>query len=78
MSQSLSKLYVHLIFHVKDNQIGIRPSDASRVYSYIGGIIKQKESIPVRIGGMPDHIHILCVLSKNTPLSKLVQEIKKQ
>ena len=27
MSQSLSKLYVHTIFHVKDERIFIRPED---------------------------------------------------
>ncbi len=29
------------------------------------------------IGVMPDHIHALCVLSKNVALSKLVEEIKR-
>ena len=40
MSQSLSKLYVHIIFHVKDERILIRPEDESEIYAYIGGLWK--------------------------------------
>ena len=36
MSQSLSKLYVHLIFHVKNEHIFIRPEDEKELYAYIG------------------------------------------
>ena len=48
MSQSLSKLYVHIIFHVKDERIQIRPEEEKELYAYIGGIIKQngKEDMP--------------------------------
>ena len=46
MSQSLSKLYVHLIFHVKDEQNFIRPEDEKELYAYMGGVIKQNSSDP--------------------------------
>ncbi len=32
---------------------------------------------PVKIGGEQDHIHILCMLSKNVAIAKLVEEVKK-
>jgi len=78
MAQSLSKLYVHIIFHVKNfNETYIRKTDQPNLYKYIGSIIKDNESIPILINGTKDHIHILCVLSKNIALSKLVEEIKR-
>jgi REP element-mobilizing transposase RayT len=77
MSQSLSQLYVHIIFHVHDNAVGILPEHAHELYAYIGGIINQYQSRPIQIGGMPDHVHVLCSLSKNIPLSRLVEEIKR-
>ena len=43
MSQSLSKLYVHIIFHVKNERILILPEDEKELYAYMGGIIKQKD-----------------------------------
>lgn len=75
MAQSLSQLYVHIIFHIKGHT-PIRPVDAERVHSYIAGVINNHDCIPIQINGMPDHIHILCVLSKNISLAKFVQEVK--
>jgi putative transposase len=34
------------------------------------------ECYPVKIGGHPDHIHILCLLSKKIALVKFLQELK--
>ena len=77
MSQSLSKLYVHIIFHVKNHAIKIRKEDKNDLYAYMGAIIKDNGSIPILINGVNDHVHILCVMSKNIALAKLVEEIKR-
>jgi putative transposase len=77
MSQSLSKLYVHIIFHIKDLHVPIKNADKNDLYSYIGSIIKDNESLPILINGTDDHIHILCVMSKNIALSKLIEELKR-
>ena len=77
MSQSLSKLYVHIIFHIKSPSTKIRKEEKSELYSYIGSIIKDNESIPIMINGVEDHVHILCVMSKNIALAKIVEEIKR-
>jgi REP element-mobilizing transposase RayT len=77
MTHSLSKLYVHIIFHVKNNIILIRPEDEKELYAYIGGIIKANESIPIKINGTGNHLHILAIMSKNLSLAKFVEEIKK-
>ena len=77
MSQSLSKLYVHIIFHVKDERIAIRPEDEKELYAYIGGIIKQNASFPIKINGTGNHIHVLSTLSKNLSLANFVETIKK-
>jgi REP element-mobilizing transposase RayT len=77
MSQSLSKLYVHLIFHIKDSLVQIINEDKKDLYAYIGSIIKDNSSIPIIINGTSDHVHILCVMSKNIALAKLIEEIKR-
>ena len=76
MAQSLSKLFVHIIYHIKTSSVRIRKEDKSDLYAYIGAVIKSKDSIPILINGMEDHVHILCVMSKNISLAKLVEEIK--
>lgn len=77
MSQSLSKLFVHIIFHVKNKQIKIKKENKKELFAYIGSIIRDNQSIPIMINGVEDHIHILCVMSKNLSLAKLVEEIKR-
>ena len=77
MSQSLSKLYVHLIFHVKNNAFLIRSEDEKDLYAYIGGTIKLSKSIPININGTEDHLHVLCIMSKNVSLADLLEDIKR-
>jgi putative transposase len=77
MAQSLSKLYVHIIFHTKYNEPLIRPDVEDELYAYIGGIIKENQSQPIKINGIENHIHILAIMSKNIALSKFVEEIKR-
>ncbi len=77
MSQSLSKLYVHAVFHIKYNSPKIRSQDKNELYAYMGSIIKDNQSIPIIINGVENHVHILFVLSKNIALAKIIEEIKR-
>jgi putative transposase len=77
MSQSLSKLYVHIIFHVKYDSCLIKLEDEQELYSYIGGVIKISKSIPININGIENHVHILCIMSKNISLADLLEDIKR-
>ena len=77
MSQSLSKLYIHAIFHVKYNEYLIRPEDDEELYTYIGGVIKLSKSIPIIINGIENHVHVLCIMSKNICLADLMEDIKR-
>ena len=77
MAQSLSKLYVHIVFHVKNNNVLIRVEDENELYAYIGAIIKANEAFPIRINGIGNHLHILTTMSKNISLAKFVEEIKR-
>ncbi|MBI9068158.1 MAG: transposase [Salinivirgaceae bacterium] len=77
MAQSLSKVFVHIIFHIKSDSCKIRSQEKQALYAYMGAIIKDNKSIPIIINGVDDHVHILCVVSKNIALAKLVEEIKR-
>lgn len=77
MVQSLSKLYVHIIFHVKFDHIKVRNEVMNELYAYMGAIIKDNDSVPIIINGTDNHVHILCVMSKNICMAKLVEEIKR-
>ena len=77
MSQSLHKIYVHIVFHIKTTSVPVNESDLPSLFAYIGGILKKINSVPIQIGGTENHIHILCSLPKTITLIKLVEEIKR-
>ena len=78
MAQSLSKVYVHIIFSVKNRENLLDHNIESSMHEYLGGICKGLDCNPFRIGGYKDHVHILCLLSRKITQMKLVEEIKKQ
>jgi REP element-mobilizing transposase RayT len=78
MSQSLSKVYVHITFSTKNRYPFIDSTIEPELYAYLGGVCKALECHPIRIGGHNDHIHICCLLSKKIAQIKLLEEIKKE
>jgi putative transposase len=77
MSQSLVKNLVHLVYSTKQREPLIPKEYQAHLFSYQAGIFKQWESPALVIGGVADHVHALFALSKNFPLKKLVEEVKK-
>ena len=78
MGQSLVQIYVHIIFSTKSRQpfladIGLR----ERMYAYLAGICRNQDSPAIIVGGVEDHVHILCRLGKQVDVSDLVREIKR-
>ena len=78
MPQSLSKVYVHIVFSTKNRKNLIDENIEASLHEYLGGICKGLGCNPVRIGGYLDHIHVLCLLSRKVTQMKLVEELKKQ
>jgi REP element-mobilizing transposase RayT len=76
MGQSLAKNYVHIVFSTKHRQHLIYSPVDQELYSYLGGICKNLECYPAKVGGHTNHVHILCLLSKKIPLMKLLEELK--
>jgi REP element-mobilizing transposase RayT len=47
------------------------------MHAYLGGICKTLDLQPIIVGGVADHVHILCLLSKNHAASKVIGELKR-
>ena len=77
MPQSLSKIYIHLIFHIKTTSPEIRDGEIERVHSYIGQLVNTTGFYVIQVGGIGDHVHILFLLSKNVSISHVVEEVKR-
>lgn len=78
MPQSLSRIYLHIVFSTKDRQAFLHDSHLRKsLHAYIAGAMKQLDCIPVEIGGVEDHIHILCLLPRIRTVADVVKETKR-
>jgi putative transposase len=77
MSQSLVKNLIHLVYSTKHRKACIPEDVRERLWAYQAGIFHEWESPALIIGGVEDHVHALFSLSKNHPLKKIVEEVKK-
>ena len=77
MSQSLIKIYVHIVFSTKYRRSLIDDEISNELFNYIGGICKNLECYPLQVGGYRNHVHSLVNLSKKIAVMDLLEEMKK-
>ena len=78
MPQSLSAVFVHLIFSTKNRVPLLAPRDlAMDTHSYLAGISSRLGCHPVLINGVDDHVHLLVQLSRTVTQADLVKELKR-
>lgn len=76
MGQSLVKNYIHIVFSTKHRAPMITPPHEEELHNYLGGICKNLECQPIKVGGFTNHVHILCMLSKKIAVMKLLEDVK--
>ena len=76
MSQSLSSIYVHLVFSTKNRIPLIVPEIQPHLWAYLGGVCNALNCHAVQVGGTDDHVHVLCLLSRDIAVKELVAKIK--
>ena len=77
MPQSLSKVYVHLIFSTKNRERTLRDDVRPDLHAYIGGILRDLDSPCIEINTESDHAHILFILSRTHTISDVVSQAKR-
>ena len=68
---------MHLVYSTKHREQWIPKEHRNALFAYQAGIFKEWESPALAIGGVEDHVHALFALSKNHPLKKIIEEVKK-
>ena len=76
MSQSLSKIYIHLVFSTKGRTDTIPKAHLSEVHAYMAEIFNNHGCPAIQVGGTANHIHILFLLGKQVNLSEMVRTAK--
>jgi REP element-mobilizing transposase RayT len=65
-----------VVFSTKGREPIISEEYRERLYSYIGGIIRNEGAEPLAIGGIADHVHLAIKIRSTHCLSDLVRMIK--
>jgi len=78
MAQSLSAVYLHLVFSTKNRYPFLRDAVIrNEMHAYLGGITKTLGCPPLIVGGVEDHVHLLCRMARGITQSDWVKEIKR-
>jgi REP element-mobilizing transposase RayT len=71
MPQSLSNVLVHLVFSTKHRYPFLSDKTIrAELHAYIGGVLKGMDCNVLIVGGVSDHVHILCSLTRNYSISR--------
>ncbi len=76
MPRSYTNLIYHIVFSTKDRRPTITPGRESRLYDYIGGVIRGLGGILLCVNGVPDHVHLLAKLRPDRSVSDVLRELK--
>jgi REP-associated tyrosine transposase len=76
MPQSLSNVLLHVVWSTKNREPWIADSIRERFHSYVVGVLENLECPSLETNSEPDHIHILCRLSRTRTISKLIEQTK--
>jgi REP-associated tyrosine transposase len=78
MPQSLAKILVHTVFSTQERRPFLRDiSLRQELHRYLGGILTHLDCQPIVVGGVEDHVHLLCALSRTSTASDTVKELKR-
>ena len=76
MPSTLTSLNIHAVFSIKERRPLIRPAFRDDLFSYMGGIANERKAVPLAVGGIEDHAHMLLGLRSWHRLDYLLRDIK--
>ena len=78
MAQSLSAVYVHLVFSTKNRFPFLQDLDTRHAtFAYLSGTSRKLDCPTIAVGGMPDHVHVLARLGRTISQADWVKEAKR-
>jgi len=78
MPQSLSAVYLHLVFSTKNRIAFLKdPGIRAETHAYLAGISKKLDCPAILVGGVGDHVHMLARQSRTISQAEWVKELKR-
>ena len=77
MPQSLSRILIHVVFSTKNREPSLSSAVRPALFGYLASVGRDIGCEVFRVGGVADHVHLLCRLGRSISLSDLVKELKR-
>jgi len=71
-----TQIIYHIVFSTKNRQGVLNVDHHEKLFRYIWGIVKNKQSVLHQVNGVTDHLHILTSLHPSIALADFVKDIK--
>src|SRR5688572_22400257 len=76
MPSAYTQNFYHIVFSTRHRAELISPELETRLYPFVGGIVRDLCCTLLAINGMPDHVHLLVRYRADLSHSELLQQIK--
>jgi REP element-mobilizing transposase RayT len=78
MAQSLTQVYLQIVFSTRDRAALLQDVDfRNRTHAYLAGICRNLDCPTIVVGGVADHVHLLCRMSKNLSIADFLRDVKR-
>ena len=76
MSQSLAKVYLHVIFSTKNREPFLADDWRDELFRVLGGAANHLGCQSIIVGGVADHVHMLFQLGRTITIADAISKIK--
>lgn len=76
MREPYTQLYIHLVWATWDRLPLITPEIEPQLYAAIAEKCRELKCLPIAIGGIEEHVHVLTRFHTTVAIATLVKEIK--
>ena len=76
MSQSLSRILIHMVFSTKHRASVLTPRICVELYPYLATVLTNKDCPSLRVGGVEDHVHLFFGLSRMLTVAQVAETVK--
>ena len=73
---SFTRLRYHIVFATKERARWIWPEVEAFLYPVIGHIARQLDGRLLAVGGVQDHVHLVCAIRPSIALDDFVRDVK--
>ncbi len=78
MPQSLAQVYLHLIWSTKHRRpFLIDREERGKMHAYLAGTCHNLKCPSLIVGGVEDHVHILCRFGRTITIADLIRDLKR-